>query len=187
MLFVVIVCRDGRLDLDERWNCVVVEGRVWQMTSSPLTCEAGTVDVLHTVIRDEEPFLPAHENRTAVTVGEGVAGLLQLVLDRLECREPLPVHHIVLLGSVPLPREEPMSAANDFGIEIRCQLGPVVSEAANAEVTAEERGVKVNVLQRRATSMGGLAKAQLPRTMIVTLTSYEFRPLFWVPVNVAPG
>ena len=112
-----------------------------------LTGKASTVDVLHTVVGDQELLLPAHEDRPSVErVGHRHLRLLELVPDVAEGREPRPVHHVLLLGRAPIARQEPVPTPNDLGVEVRRELGPVVGEAADAQVPAEVRGGKVDVL-----------------------------------------
>lgn len=103
-----------------------------------LTRETGTVDVLHTVVRDEELLLPAHEHSPAVeSVFHRQMRLVKLVLDMSERREPPPVNHVLRLGRAPVARQETIPTANDLGVKVRRKLWPVVCESTNAEVPAQ--------------------------------------------------
>ena len=103
----------------------------------PLTSKARAVDILHTVIRDKELLLPTHEDRAAVErILHRQVGLLELVLDVAERRESRPMHHVLLLIRPPVPRQETVPTADDLRIEICRQLGPVIRQATNPEVSA---------------------------------------------------
>ena len=60
--------------------------------------------------------------------------------------ETRPMDHVTLLVSTPPPGQEAITTANDFCIKVGRELRPVVCEAPNAEVTAEEGGREVDIL-----------------------------------------
>lgn len=104
-----------------------------------LTSETCTVDVLHSVVGNEESFLPSHEDGPAVAIWHGQVGSLELILDVAERREALPVHHVFLLVGAPLLRQKTIAAAYDFCVKISCQLRPIISQSTYTEVAAEKR------------------------------------------------
>jgi len=63
---------------------------------------------------------------------------LQLMLDMSESRETLPVDHILLLVGTPVLCQKPILVTDDFCIEIRGELWPVVGQTPYAEITAKE-------------------------------------------------
>lgn len=103
-----------------------------------LTCKACTVDILHTMVRNQELLLPPHEHRSAVQrVLHGQVRLLELVLHMPESGETGPVHHILLFRCTPVARQEPIPAANYLGVKVGRQLRPVVCEALDSQVPAQ--------------------------------------------------
>lgn len=101
------------------------------------------------MVRDQEPFLPAHKHctRPRPTLSSrrlrrnSQSRLAQqaLILQRMERREPAPVHQIVRALRAPvltLLRIEPMLRTNDLRIEISRELGPVLGEATDTQVPA---------------------------------------------------
>lgn len=116
------------------------------------TGEAGTVDVLDFPVGDEEALLPAHEDDAAlfaVAVADGEGGAACLVLEGAEGGEAAPVGHILLLGRAELGvgGEEAVLFSNDLGVKVGGEFGVVVGEALDAEVSAEERVVEIDVLR----------------------------------------
>jgi hypothetical protein len=63
---------------------------------------------------------------------------LQLMLDMSESRETLPVDHILLLVGTPVLCQKTILVTDDFCIEIRGELWPVVGQTPYAEITAKE-------------------------------------------------
>lgn len=108
--------------------------------------KARAVDVLHAVVGHEEALLPAHKDGAAVAVGDGVVGLLELGLDVAVGGEAGPVDGVGLLGRAPVLGEEAVARADDLCVKVGRELGPVVGEAADAQVAAEEGRGKVDVL-----------------------------------------
>ena len=121
--------------------------RRWDIGMKSLTCKARAIDVLHTVVRDEELLLPAHKHCAAIErILHRQVRLLELVLDVPERGEPRPVHHILLLVCSPVPRQETIPAANNLGVEVGRQFGPVVGKTTDAQVPAQARRGEVDVL-----------------------------------------
>lgn len=90
------------------------------------------------MVRDEEALLPPHKDGAAVAVRHGEVRLLELALDMAEGGEARPVYHISLLCGAPVLSEEAIARANDFCVKVCCELRPVVGEAADTQVAAEE-------------------------------------------------
>ena len=139
------------------------------------TCKACTADVLHAVVWDEEFLLPAHEHGASVRVLHGHMWFLQLVPDVPERGEAGPVHQVLLLRRTPLASQETVPTANDLGVKVRRELGPVVCEPPNAQVTTQMRGRKIHILSKvTQPDVSGQRQTENPterRTTIVTLTS----------------
>ena len=141
------------------------------------------------MIRNQKSLLPSHKHRPPILVAHGQQGLFELALDMPEGRKTLPVGGVLVLGCAPILGEEAVATSDDLGVEIRRELRPVVRETPDAEVPAEKRRRQIDILDTqhdepehvRGTEQRG------QQTTMVTLTSYEFRPLFWVPWKVAPG
>jgi hypothetical protein len=68
------------------------------------------------------------------------------MFDMSEGRETLPVDHVLLLVGTPVLCQKPIFTTNDFRIEIRGELWPVICQTSYAEITAKKRGRKVYVL-----------------------------------------
>src|SRR5882762_11076876 len=99
------------------------------------------------MIWNQKPLLPPHEHCTAVPITHRQVGFPQLVLDMSEGGETLPVDHIFLLVGTPVLCQKSILATNNFCIEIRGELWPVVCQTSYAEITAKERGCKINILK----------------------------------------
>ena len=111
------------------------------------TRKASTIDVLHTMVGNQELLLPAHEDRTAAErVRHGQQRLLQLRSHMTERGETGPVHHVLRLRSAPIAREEAIPAPNNLGVEVGRQFGPVVGKTTDAQVPAQARRGEVDVL-----------------------------------------
>lgn len=91
------------------------------------------------MVRDKESLLPAHKDSPAVILRHGQVRPFQFVFNMSECWEALPVYHVLLFGGAPIARQEAVTAANNFGIEVRCELWPVLSQAAYPQVATQER------------------------------------------------
>ena len=78
------------------------------------------------MVRDEESLLPTHKYGPAVILRHGQVRSLQLVFNVSECWEALPVNHVFLFRGAPVARQEAVTAANDFGIEVGRELWPVL-------------------------------------------------------------
>lgn len=136
------------------------------------TCKAGTVDVLYSMIRHQEPLLPPHEYCAAVAVGHREVRLLKFILHMLECIEPLPMHHIFRFIRTPVLRQEAISAPNNLRVEIRREFRPVICQPAYPQISAEERRCKINILPAsRKFRFDHEHKWEGGRTTMVTLTS----------------
>ena len=94
----------------------------------------------------QKPLFPSHEHCTTISVAHGQMRFLQLVLDVSKCRETLPVDHVLLLVGTPILCQKSILATNDFCIEVRGELRPIVCQTSYAEITAKKRGCKVNIL-----------------------------------------
>jgi hypothetical protein len=71
---------------------------------------------------------------------------LQLVLDMAEGWEARPMYHVTVLVGTPPPSQETMPTADYFCVKVSRELRPVICKAPNAEITAEKRGRKVDIL-----------------------------------------
>lgn len=98
------------------------------------------------MVRNEEPFLPPHENGTTIAIRHGELRSFELILDVAEGREAVPVHHIFLFVGAPFLGQEAITIAYDFRVKVGCQLRPIVGQSAYTEVPAEEGRGKVDVL-----------------------------------------
>ena len=103
------------------------------------TCEASAVYVLDAMVRDKESLLPAHEDGPAVVLRHGQVGPLQVVFNMSECWEALPVNHVFLFRGAPIARQEAVTTANNFGIEVGRELWPVLCQAAYSQVATQKR------------------------------------------------
>jgi hypothetical protein len=103
------------------------------------TRKTSAIDVLYAMVRDKESLLPAHKDSPAVILGHGQVRSLQLVFNMSECWEALPVDHVFLFRGTPVARQEAVTAPNDFGIEIRCELWPVLCQTAYPQVATQKR------------------------------------------------
>ena len=113
------------------------------------TCKAGTVDILHTMVRHQEFLLPAHEHRpTMQRVGHGEMRLLEIIPHMSECRKPCPMDHVLLLRCAPVEGQKAITTPNYLGVEVGGELGPVIGETADAQVPAQVRRGKVDILLR---------------------------------------
>jgi hypothetical protein len=74
---------------------------------------------MYTMIRNQEAFLPSHEDSTPVPVCHGEQGAFELVLHMFKRREAGPVDHIILFRGAPVLCQETITASDDFGIEER--------------------------------------------------------------------
>ena len=125
-----------------------------------LTCKARTVDVLHAMVGHKELLLPPHEHSSPIGVFHGQMGFLEFVADLAKSWETTPVDHVFLLRCAPAPGEEAIAAADDLCVKEGGELGPVVGESADAEVTAEVGRRKVDVLrQGKRIEYGSLGQA----------------------------
>jgi hypothetical protein len=102
-----------------------------------ITCEARSINILHAVVGDQETLLPSHEHGAGIAVHREVWGL-QLVLHVAEGGEAGPMHHVAFLIGAPSPRQKAISTADDFGIKVRGELGPVICKPSDTEITAKE-------------------------------------------------
>lgn len=104
------------------------------------TCKARAVDVLDPMVWDEELLLPTHEH---CTTAEGIlhcqVRLLELILHMSEGGESGPVHHVFLLVRSPVACQKAIPASNDFSVKVRCELRPVIRQAADSKVAAQVR------------------------------------------------
>ena len=98
------------------------------------------------MVWDKESLLPTHKDGPAVILGHGQVRSLQFVFNMPECREALPMNHVFLFRGTPIARQEAVAAPNNFGIEIGCELWPVLCQAAYPQVTAQKGRRKVNIL-----------------------------------------
>ena len=106
--------------------------------TKPRTCKTCTIDVLYAMVRNEEALLPSHEHSSTVTVHCEMRHL-QLVLDMAESGETSPMDHVLLLIGTPIPRQETIAASDDLGVEVGCQLRPVVGQSTNTKIAAQKR------------------------------------------------
>lgn len=72
------------------------------------------------MVRNEESFLPPHENSPSIAIGHGQMWSPELILDMPKGRETLPMHHIFLFIRTPLLRQKAVAAANDFCVKVGC-------------------------------------------------------------------
>lgn len=82
--------------------------------------ETGSIDFTHTVVRDEEFFLPSHEHVFSVrTVFVVEVWLLRLFGQRPPSRKACPVFHVLLIAGAPviMPGLEGVFWSNDFAFE----------------------------------------------------------------------
>ena len=47
--------------------------------------------------------------------------------------------HVFLFSGAPIARQEAVTAANNFGIKVSCELWPVFCQAPYPQVTAQKR------------------------------------------------
>lgn len=66
-----------------------------------------------------------------------------------ECREALPVNHVLLFIGAPILGQESITTAYDFCVKISGQFRPVICQAADAEISTKKRGRKVYILVRK--------------------------------------
>lgn len=78
------------------------------------------------MVRDQESLLPPHEDSATIPVTHRQKGLLQIILDMSESWETRPMDHVLLLIGAPVLCQESVSTADDFSVEIRCELRPVI-------------------------------------------------------------
>ena len=112
------------------------------------------------MVGHKELLLPPHEDGPPVGIFHGQVGFLEFISDMAEGWETAPVDHVFLLGSAPAPGEEAIAAADDLCVKEGGELGPVVGESADAEVTAEVGRRKVDVLREgKRIEYGSLGQA----------------------------
>lgn len=109
------------------------------------TGEAGTADILYAVVWDQEPLFPAHEDSTAIAIGDRQMRLFQLFDDMVVRWEPRPVNLIFMFVRTPFLCQETIPTANNFGVEVSGQFRPIVGQALDAEVATKERSIEINV------------------------------------------
>jgi hypothetical protein len=63
------------------------------------------------------------------------------------------MRHITLLIGTPPSRQEAMPTADDFGIKVSRELRPVIRKPSDAEITTEERGREVDILEYHEASI----------------------------------
>lgn len=100
--------------------------------------EASAVHVLYPMIWYEELLLPTHKNDSAVSIADGQTGASHVALDAFERRKSIPMGHVCVLVGSPLLSEEPMSTANNLGVEICSEFWPIVCETTDSKVAAQE-------------------------------------------------
>jgi hypothetical protein len=62
-----------------------------------------------------------------------------------ECREALPVNHVLLFIGAPILGQESITAAYDFCVKISGQFRPVICQTADTEVSAKKGRRKVYI------------------------------------------
>lgn len=110
------------------------------------TSKTCTIDILYSVVRDKESFLPPHENGPPIAIRHGEMWSPEFVLDMPESRETLPMDHIFLFVRSPFFCQKAVAAADYLCVKVSCQLGPIIGQSTYAEVSAKERGREVDVL-----------------------------------------
>lgn len=103
-----------------------------------LTSKAGPVDVLYSVVWDQETLLPSHEDCSAGVAVNCATRHIEFVFDMTEGGEARPVGHIFMLVCAPILRQETIAAPNDLRIEVGGKFRPVVGQSPYAEVPAKE-------------------------------------------------
>ena len=105
------------------------------------------------MVRDEEAFLPSHEDDSlslAVAFADGQVRAPEFGLEVTEGRESTPVGHIlvlrrrVVIGSV--SSEEPESFSHDLGVKVGREFRVIVGQAFDTEVAAQCGCREVDVL-----------------------------------------
>lgn len=91
------------------------------------------------MVRDKESFLPAHKDSAMVIVRHGQVRSLQIVLNMSECREALPMDHVFLFRGTPVARQEAVTASNNFGVKVSCELWPVLCQTPYPQVATQKR------------------------------------------------
>lgn len=90
--------------------------------------EARSGDSSHAMIRDEEVFLPSHEDVFSLSeIAVGEVGSLGLFSQRTPGREPCPVTHVCTLRCAPffVAGLEGVFGSDDFSFE-ECRQGRVI-------------------------------------------------------------
>jgi hypothetical protein len=100
--------------------------------------KASAIDVLYAMVRDKESFLPAHKNSPAVIIRHGKVWSLQVVLNVSECREALPMDHVLLFRGTPVACQKAVTAANDFGIKVSRKFWPVLRKTTYPQVATQK-------------------------------------------------
>jgi len=111
-----------------------------------LTSKAGTTDVLHPVVRNQELLLPSHEHRPSIPIIDSHMRFLGLSFDVLECWESCPMDHVFMFRGTPILGQEPIPTSNDLSIEIGCEFRPIICQAPYPEVATQERRGKIDIL-----------------------------------------
>lgn len=114
-----------------------------------LTCKAGTVDIMDSVVRNQKLFLPPHKNSPSVPIIDRQPWSPSLVFDVAKGREAGPVNEILVFTGAPVLRQKAISTANDFGVKVSRELRPVVGEAADTQISAKKGSGEINVLGAR--------------------------------------
>ena len=65
----------------------------------------------------------------------------------LERRESSPMDHVLMFRRAPVLRQEAIPTPDDFGVEIGRQFRPIVSQASNPEVSTQEGGGEIHILE----------------------------------------
>jgi len=109
---------------------------------------------VHPVVWNQELFLPTHEDGASVSIIDGQARTLCLVPDVAESREAGPMDDVLVFTGAPVLSEKAIATADDLCVKIGCELGPVICEATDAEIAAEKRGSKIDILEKGESGLG---------------------------------
>lgn len=139
-----------------------------------LTSKTCTIDILYPVIRNQEPFLPPHEYRSTISIRHCQMWLSQLIPHMSKSRKARPVCPILRLSSPPILCQEPMSRTDNLGIEVCREFRPIIGQSTNAQIPAQKRGCKVDILVVVVIMVFQepiIVRLRQRHTTIVTLTS----------------
>jgi len=101
------------------------------------TCKTCAIDVLYTMIWNQEPLFPPHKDYTAVSIVKSQVRVLCVVSDVLKGGKSRPVHQVLVLSSTPILCEETITVANDLSVKIRRELRPVIRQTSDPKITTE--------------------------------------------------